>query len=147
MIQRVSQASVSIQGKVHAAIREGMVVLLGIGEDDTFEDVDWLCRKLLSLRIFSDREDKMNLAVTEVGGEIMVISQFTLHANYKKGNRPSFIHAAKPEVAIPLYTRFLEHLSHLYPEHVVHGEFGAMMEVALINNGPVTITMDTKNKE
>lgn len=147
VIQRVSEASVFIDGVCHAAIGQGLVVLLGICDDDTMEDIDWLCRKLIALRIFNDHESKMNLSVADFGGEMMVISQFTLHAKYKKGNRPSFIHAAKPEVAIPLYNSFIEHLSLLHHGRVVQGRFGAMMEVSLINSGPVTITMDTKNKE
>jgi len=122
-------------------------VLLGIEDADTDEDIDWLCGKIVRLRIFGDREGVMNLAVTEVKGEILVVSQFTLHASTKKGNRPSYIKAARPEIAIPLYEKFIKQLSLELGKPVATGEFGAAMQVSLINDGPVTISIDTKNKE
>ncbi len=124
-----------------------MLILLGIEEADTQEDVDWLCQKLTKLRIFSDENDAMNLDVNQVEGSFLVVSQFTLHALTKKGNRPSFIRAARPEVAIPLYELFLKHLAEISGRPVQSGEFGAMMEVKLLNDGPVTILMDSKRKE
>ncbi len=125
----------------------GMLILLGIEEADTQEDVDWLCQKLTKLRIFSDENDAMNLDVNQVEGSFLVVSQFTLHALTKKGNRPSFIRAARPEVAIPLYELFLKHLAEISGRPVQSGEFGAMMEVKLLNDGPVTILMDSKRRE
>ena len=125
----------------------GMLILLGIEEADTQEDVDWLCQKLTKLRIFSDENDAMNLDINQVGGSFLVVSQFTLHALTKKGNRPSFIRAARPEVAIPLYELFLKRLAEISCREVQSGEFGAMMEVELLNDGPVTIIMDSKNRE
>ena len=124
-----------------------MLVLLGIEEADTQEDVDWLCQKLTKLRIFSDEQDAMNLDINQVGGSFLVVSQFTLHALTKKGNRPSFIRAARPEVAIPLYEQFLKHLAEVSGREVQSGEFGAMMAVELLNDGPVTIIMDSKRRE
>jgi len=132
---------------VKSEIGLGMLVLLGIEEADTQEDVDWLCQKLTKLRIFSDENDAMNLDVNQVGGSFLVVSQFTLHALTKKGNRPSFIRAARPEVAIPLYEMFLKHLAEVSGREVQSGEFGAMMEVELLNDGPVTIIIDSKRKE
>ena len=145
--QRVSRASVTIEGKVKSAIGSGMMILLGIEEADNEEDVEWLCAKLSKLRIFSDENDAMNLDINQIGGSFLVVSQFTLHAMTKKGNRPSFIRAARPEQAIPLYERFVKRLREVSGREVLTGEFGAMMDVELINDGPVTIIMDTKNKE
>jgi len=145
--QRVTHASVTIEGKVKSEIDLGMLILLGIEEADTQEDVDWLCQKLTKLRIFSDENDSMNLDINQVGGSFLVVSQFTLHALTKKGNRPSFIRAARPEVAIPLYELFLKHLAEISTREVQSGEFGAMMAVELLNDGPVTIIMDSKHRE
>lgn len=145
--QRVSRASVTIDGKVKSAIGMGMMVLLGIEEADNQEDVEWLCQKLSKLRIFSDDQDAMNLDINQVEGSFLVVSQFTLHAMTKKGNRPSFIRAARPEYAIPLYELFVKRLHQVSGREVLTGEFGAMMDVELINDGPVTIIMDSKNKE
>ena len=145
--QRVSRASVTIDGQMKSAIGLGMMVLLGIEEADNEEDVEWLCGKLTKLRIFDDGNDAMNLDINQVGGSFLVVSQFTLHALTKKGNRPSFIRAARPEQAIPLYELFVNRLHELSGREVLTGEFGAMMEVELINDGPVTILMDSKHKE
>lgn len=145
--QRVSRASVTIEGKLKSAIGCGMMVLLGIEEADNEEDVEWLCAKLAKMRIFADANDAMNLDINQVGGSFLVVSQFTLHAMTKKGNRPSFIRAARPEQAIPLYELFVKRLHEVSGREVLTGEFGAMMEVELINDGPVTILMDSKNKE
>ena len=145
--QRVSRASVTIAGKVKSKIDQGMMVLLGIEESDHEEDVEWLCSKLAKMRIFSDENDAMNLDINQMGGSFLVVSQFTLHAMTKKGNRPSFIRAARPEQAIPLYELFVKRLHEVSGREVQTGEFGAMMEVELINDGPVTIIMDSKNKE
>jgi D-aminoacyl-tRNA deacylase len=147
VIQRVSEASVSINGKIKAAIGTGLLVLIGIEEADTLADIEWLSGKIVRLRIFGDENRLMNLSVRDVGGEILVISQFTLFADTKKGNRPSYIRAARPEVAIPIYNKVLEQLSTDLAAPVYSGEFGADMQVKLINDGPVTIVMDTKNKE
>ena len=145
--QRVTHASVTIAGKVKSEIGLGMLILLGIEEADNEEDVDWLCQKLTKLRIFSDENDAMNLDINQVAGSFLVVSQFTLHALTKKGNRPSFIRAARPEVAIPLYEQFLKHLAEVSGREVQSGEFGAMMAVELLNDGPVTIIMDSKHRE
>ena len=145
--QRVSRASVTIEGKLKSAIGLGMMVLLGIEEADNEEDVDWLCGKLSKLRIFGDENDAMNLDINQIGGSFLVVSQFTLHAMTKKGNRPSFIRAARPEQAVPLYELFVKRLHEVSGREVLTGEFGAMMEVELINDGPVTIIMDSKQKE
>ena len=145
--QRVSRASVTIDGKVKSAIKQGMMVLLGVEEADNEEDVEWLCAKLAKMRIFSDENDAMNLDINQVGGSFLVVSQFTLHAMTKKGNRPSFIRAARPEHAIPLYELFVNRLHEISGREVLTGEFGAMMTIELINDGPVTIIMDSKNKE
>lgn len=145
--QRVSRASVTIDGQVKSAIGLGMMVLLGVEEADNEEDVEWLCGKLTKLRIFDDGNDAMNLDINQVGGSFLVVSQFTLHALTKKGNRPSFIRAARPEQAIPLYELFVKRLHEISGREVLTGEFGAMMEVELINDGPVTILMDSKHKE
>lgn len=147
VIQRVSHASVTINGVCKSAIKEGFMILVGIEEADTQEDADWLCKKVIGLRVFDDENGVMNKSILEVGGNILVISQFTLHASYKKGNRPSYIHAAKHETAIPLYEYFCNELSIALGHEVGTGEFGADMKVELLNNGPVTICMDSKNKE
>lgn len=145
--QRVSRASVTIHDKVKSQIGIGMMVLLGIEEADNEEDVEWLCAKLSKLRIFSDENDTMNLDINQVKGSFLVVSQFTLHALTKKGNRPSFIRAARPEQAIPLYELFLKRLAEISGREVLSGEFGAMMDVELVNDGPVTIIMDSKHRE
>lgn len=145
--QRVSRASVTIEGKVKSAIGPGMMVLLGIEEADNEEDVEWLCGKLSKMRIFGDENDAMNLDINQIGGSFLVVSQFTLHAMTKKGNRPSFIRAARPEQAIPLYELFVKRLHEVSGREVLTGEFGAMMAVELVNDGPVTIIMDSKQKE
>lgn len=147
VIQRVSTASVTINGDMTAAIAAGFLVLLGIETIDNKEDADWLCKKIVQLRVFNDDAGLMNKDIKEIDGEILVVSQFTLHASYKKGNRPSFIHAARPEQAIPLYNYFVEQLSILLDKPIQTGTFGADMKVALVNDGPVTILMDTQNKE
>lgn len=147
VIQRVEFASVSVNGSVKSVIGNGLLVFLGIEENDNEEDIQWLCSKISRLRIFNDNEGLMNLSVTETGGDIMVISQFTLHASTKRGNRPSFINAARPETAIPLYQEFVRRLSLEYGNEVKTGEFGAMMKISLLNDGPVTIVIDTKIKE
>ncbi len=146
VIQRVSSSSVTIGGEVVAAIDYGMTVLVGFEEADTQEDIDWMCRKIAALRIFDDENGVMNLSVTDTGGEVLVVSQFTLFASTKKGNRPSYIFAAKPETAIPLYEKFKKILSECVGKEIQCGEFGAEMEVALVNDGPVTIFIDSKNK-
>lgn len=145
--QRVSRASVTIAGRLKSAIRTGMMILLGIEEADNEEDVEWLCAKLSKLRIFDDGNDSMNYDINQVGGSFLVVSQFTLHALTKKGNRPSFIRAARPEQAIPLYELFVKRLREVSGREVLTGEFGAMMDVELINDGPVTILMDSKHRE
>ena len=147
VIQRVSHASVTIEGVCKSAIKEGFMILVGIEEADTQEDADWLCKKIIGLRVFDDENGVMNKSVLDVDGEILVISQFTLHASTKKGNRPSYIKAAKHEVSVPLYETFCNELSISLGKQVGTGEFGADMKVELLNNGPVTIWMDTKNKE
>lgn len=145
--QRVTHASVTIDGKVKSQIGLGMLVLLGVEEADTEEDVEWLCAKLAKLRIFDDGNDSMNFDINQVGGSFLVVSQFTLHALTKKGNRPSFIRAARPEQAVPLYEFFMKRLAEVSGREVQSGEFGAMMEVDLLNDGPVTILMDSKRRE
>lgn len=147
VIQRVKHASVTIEGNVKSAIQQGFLILLGIGDDDNNEDIDWLVRKVIGLRIFDDENGVMNRNIMETGGDALVVSQFTLMASYKKGNRPSYIHAAKHEIAIPLYNHFCEELSKAMGKPVGTGEFGADMKVELLNGGPVTICMDTRNKE
>ncbi len=147
VIQRVTGASVKIEGKEHASVGQGMLVLLGIEQEDTEEDVIWLTRKISQLRIFNDEQGVMNLSVNETGGDILVVSQFTLHAKTKKGNRPSYVRAAPPETAIPLYENFLKKLQEQIDGRVRSGVFGARMEVSLVNDGPVTILIDTKRKE
>ncbi|MDR2936703.1 MAG: D-tyrosyl-tRNA(Tyr) deacylase [Rikenellaceae bacterium] len=147
LIQRVSQASVTVGAREQGTIGRGLLVLVGIEEADTMEDVEWLSQKLVKLRIFDDAAGMMNLDVREVGGEVLVVSQFTLHAQVRKGNRPSYIRAARPEHAVPLYGAFIAAVSRELGRVVPTGEFGAMMEVALANDGPVTIWIDSKNKE
>ena len=147
VIQRVKEASVTIRGAVKSSIGLGLLVLVGIEDSDDQEDIEWVCGKIVRLRIFSDDHQLMNLSVMDVGGEILAVSQFTLHASTRKGNRPSFIKASKPETAIPLYEEFLRRLSDNLGKPVHSGEFGADMKVGLINDGPVTIIIDTKNKE
>jgi D-tyrosyl-tRNA(Tyr) deacylase len=147
VVQRVKNAAVYIHGKVHSEIKQGFLILLGIEVLDTEEDVLWLAKKIAQLRVFSDDEGAMNLSVLDIGGELMLVSQFTLHASTKKGNRPSFIKAARPEAAIPLYRKFIDQLEKETNKTVATGEFGAMMDISLINDGPVTIIIDTKNKE
>lgn len=147
VIQRVSKASVTIDNEEVSSIKKGLVILLGIENDDTEEDVVWLCRKIYSLRVFNDNNGVMNLSMGDVDAEAMVVSQFTLHAKTKKGNRPSYIKAAHPDKAIPLYKTFISELQKLSSKPIKTGEFGAMMEINLTNSGPVTIIIDTKNKE
>ena len=147
VIQRVKHASVTIDGNIKSAIQKGLLILLGIGEDDDENDVKWLVNKVIGLRIFDDEQGVMNKSVMDIGGEALVVSQFTLMASYKKGNRPSYIHAAKHEISIPLYKFFCQELSRAMRKKVGEGEFGADMKVELLNDGPVTICMDTKNKE
>lgn len=147
VIQRVSHASVIIDGAVKSAIQKGYLILLGICEEDTQEDVEWLVKKVIGLRVFDDENGVMNKSIMDVGGEILVISQFTLFASYKKGNRPSWLRAAKHDISIPLYNEFCKCLSEALGKPVGTGEFGADMKVELLNDGPVTICMDTKNKE
>lgn len=147
VIQRVLTASVTIHGDMKSAIGPGFMILLGIETEDNHEDAEWLAKKIAGLRVFSDEAGLMNKDLVGIDGDIMVISQFTLHASYKKGNRPSFIMAARPEQAIPLYEYFVQQLHVLTGKEIATGEFGADMKVALVNDGPVTIIMDTKNKE
>ena len=147
VIQRVSEASVEIEQKIVARINQGLLVLVGIEEEDTFEDSNWLVSKIVNLRIFPDENDVMNLSIKDVNGEIIVVSQFTLHALTKKGNRPSYIKAAKPDIAIPMYEKFVQQLEFELGKKIQTGQFGADMKVALVNNGPVTIIIDSKNKE
>ena len=147
VIQRVARASVSTGGRIKSQIGPGLLILAGIEDADTPEDVEWLSNKIVQLRIFDDAEGVMNLSVLETGGSIMVISQFTLHARTRKGNRPSYIRAAKPGTAIPLYESFIATLTKLSGKETATGEFGAMMQVELVNDGPVTIIIDTKEKE
>ncbi len=146
VIQRVSEASVTIEGKVEGKIDTGFLVLLGITHSDTREDIEWLGKKIIGMRIFGDEEGKMNLDLKTVSGNILLISQFTLHASTKKGNRPSFIDAAKPEIAIPLYEQMIEFLGQELGSPIQCGIFGADMKVALLNDGPVTIVIDSKNR-
>ncbi len=147
VIQRVSHASVTIGGQVKSSIQQGYLILLGIEESDTEEDINWLVRKVIGLRVFDDENHVMNRSIMDVQGDILVVSQFTLFASYKKGNRPSWIRAAKHETSIPLYQSFCKELSNALGKEVYTGEFGADMKVELLNDGPVTICMDTHNKE
>jgi D-aminoacyl-tRNA deacylase len=147
VIQRVKESSVEISGIIKASIGKGLLIFIGIEDADSMDDIRWISGKIVRLRIFSDENQQMNLSVLDIGGEMMVISQFTLFGDTKKGNRPSFIKASKPEIAIPLYEQFLKQLSLDFGSIVKSGEFGADMKVALVNDGPVTIIIDTKNKE
>lgn len=147
VIQRVSEASVTIGGEIKSEIENGLLILLGIEPEDGEEDIQWLCKKIANLRIFDDADGVMNKSVQDIAGNIIVVSQFTLHASTKKGNRPSYIRAAKPEIAIPLYEYFVTRLSFESKIVVQTGEFGADMKVRLLNDGPVTILMDSKNRE
>lgn len=147
VIQRVSNASVRVDGQITGHIDQGLLVLLGIEPADDNSDLEWLAAKLIKLRIFSDADQNMNLSVEDVGGEILVVSQFTLHASTKKGTRPSFIKAARPEQAEPMYEQFCDHISQELGKPTQKGVFGAMMDVQLTNDGPVTIIIDTKNRE
>jgi D-tyrosyl-tRNA(Tyr) deacylase len=146
VIQRVTNASVTIGGNVKSSIGKGLLVLVGIEDADTPEDIEWLSNKIVNLRIFDDSEGVMNLSVKDDGGDIIAVSQFTLHASTKKGNRPSYIKASKPEVAIPIYEKFVETLETNLGKAIQTGEFGADMKVSLLNDGPVTIVIDTKNR-
>lgn len=147
VLQRVSEASVTIDGNKVADIKSGLLILLGIENADNQDDIDWLANKIINLRIFGDADGVMNLSVKEIGGEIIVVSQFTLHASTRKGNRPSYIKASKPEIAIPLYEQFMATLERVFGQTIQTGIFGADMKVALLNDGPVTIVIDTKNKD
>lgn len=147
VIQRVSKASVKIDNKTKDKINSGLLIFLGIEETDTEEDIYWLCGKIVRLRIFNDKNRVMNLSVKDIKGDVMLISQFTLHASTKKGNRPSYIKAAKPNIAIPLYEKFIKHLEMELGKPVQTGEFGAMMDVSLVNDGPVTIIIDSRDRE
>jgi len=146
LLQRVKEASVTIEEKINAQIGQGLLLFVGIEQEDAQEDIDWLCKKVLDLRIFSDNEGKMNHSIRDVEGDIIVVSQFTLHANIKKGTRPSFIKAARPEFAVPLYENFVRTIESSLGKKIGTGKFGADMKVALINDGPVTIILDSKNK-
>ncbi len=147
VIQRVSKASVETDNKIYSQINDGLLVLLGIEDADTAEDIEWLSGKIVNLRIFNDENGVMNVSVKEIDGDILVVSQFTLHASTKKGNRPSYIKASKPELAIPVYEKFLQQLTSDLGKKIYTGVFGADMKVELLNDGPVTIVMDSKNKE
>ena len=147
VLQRVSQASVTIQAEVVAQIESGLLVLIGIEDTDNHEDLEWLSAKIVNLRIFADEDDVMNLSLKDINGDMIVVSQFTLHALTKKGNRPSYIKAARPEIAIPIYESFVQQIEIDFGKKVQTGKFGADMKVSLINDGPVTIIIDTKNKE
>ena len=147
VIQKVTEASVSIENQIVGSIDKGLLVLVGIEDGDTNEDIAWLSSKIVNLRVFDDANGVMNLSVKEVEGEVLIVSQFTLHASTKKGNRPSYIKAARPEVAIPIYEAFIKQVESLLGKRVSTGQFGAMMQVSLCNDGPVTILIDTKNKE
>jgi len=146
VIQRVSEASVTIESRVKASIKSGLLILIGIEEADGDEDIEWLAGKIVNLRIFNDDQGIMNVSVKDCGGEIILVSQFTLHASTKKGNRPSYLKAAKPDIAIPVYEKFITALSKQLDKPVQTGEFGADMKISLVNDGPVTILIDTKNK-
>ncbi|THD33365.1 MAG: D-tyrosyl-tRNA(Tyr) deacylase [Flavobacterium johnsoniae] len=147
VIQRVSHASVTIEGEKVSEIQSGLLVLVGFEDSDTQEDIQWLSAKIANLRIFGDEDDVMNLSIKDIGGDIIIVSQFTLHAATKKGNRPSYIKASKPDIAIPLYENFISQMEADLGKKVQTGRFGADMKVALLNDGPVTIVIDTKNKE
>jgi D-aminoacyl-tRNA deacylase len=146
VLQRVIEASVSIDNRIHSQINNGILVLLGVEHSDTAEDIDWLVKKIVNLRVFNDDNGVMNLSLLDVGGDVMVVSQFTLHARTKKGNRPSYVDAAPPLVSIPLYEQFVAVMQTEVGRNVATGVFGADMKVSLVNDGPVTIIIDTKNK-
>ncbi len=147
VIQKVLQAQVEIEGKIHGKINRGLVIFVGIENADTQDDINWLVHKIKHLRIFNDANGQMNKSLLDIEGEVLIISQFTLHAKTKKGHRPSYIHAAKPDIAIPLYEAFIKKFKENFDQKVATGIFGAMMNVSLINHGPVTILIDTKHKE
>ena len=147
VIQRVSEASVTVNESITGSINQGLLVLMGIEDADTIEDIDWLVGKIVNLRIFNDENDVMNRSVLDIGGQILLVSQFTLHASTKKGNRPSYIKASKPEIAIPMYEKMIATLAIALGKPIQTGIFGADMKVRLLNDGPVTITIDSKNKE
>ncbi len=147
VLQRVSQASVGIDNKIISTIKEGVLILLGIEDADTSQDIEWLCNKIVKMRIFNDENGVMNLSLKDIDGGALIISQFTLHASTKKGNRPGYIKAARPEVAIPLYEEFIREFEKIFEKKVGAGVFGADMKVSLLNDGPVTIILDSKNKE
>jgi D-tyrosyl-tRNA(Tyr) deacylase len=147
LIQRVSEASLSIDGQIYSYIGRGLLVLLGIGSEDSEEDIDWLIKKTLNLRVFDDENQVMNLSLKDIHGEILLVSQFTLHASTKKGNRPSYIKAAKPDISFPLYEKFIEKLKTECQNKIATGRFGADMKISLVNDGPVTIMIDSKQKE
>lgn len=147
VLQRVSEASVTIDGKVNAEIKKGLLILLGIEHEDSEEDIEWLCGKIAKIRVFNDDNGIMNESLLQVNGDVIVVSQFTLHAGTKKGNRPSYIKAAKPDIAVPLYEKFVKRMEQEIGKPVGTGEFGADMKVALLNDGPVTILIDSKNRE
>ena len=147
VIQRVSSASVTIDDKIRSAIKNGLMILLGIEAADDQTDIAWLVKKIVNLRVFNDDEKRMNLSIKDIDGDILLISQFTLHASVKKGNRPSYIKSAHPDLAIPLYNKFIDELELSLSKKIYSGEFGAMMEVALVNDGPVTIIIDSRSKE
>ena len=146
IIQRVTSASVTIEAEIVAKIQSGLLVLVGIEDEDSQEDINWLSQKIINLRIFGDENDVMNLSVKDVNGDIIIVSQFTLHASTKKGNRPSYIKASKPEIAIPSYEKFIQQMEFEFEKKIQTGKFGADMKVALVNDGPVTIIIDSKNK-
>ena len=146
IIQRVTSASVTIEAEIVAKIQSGLLVLVGIEDEDSQEDINWLSQKIINLRIFGDENDVMNLSLKDIQGEIIIVSQFTLHASTKKGNRPSYIKASKPEIAIPFYEKFIQQMELELGKKVQTGKFGADMKVALVNDGPVTIIIDSKNK-
>jgi D-tyrosyl-tRNA(Tyr) deacylase len=147
VVQRVSEASVKVDGLITGEIKQGLLILIGIADEDTNEDIEWLANKLVNLRIFNDEADVMNKSLLEVNGDILLVSQFTLHASTKKGNRPSYIKASKPDVAVPMYEKMIVQLETLLNKKIQTGIFGADMKVGLLNDGPVTIIIDTKNKE
>jgi D-tyrosyl-tRNA(Tyr) deacylase len=147
VLQRVSKASITIKNQIKSKINAGLLILIGIENTDTHEDILWLCGKIIKLRIFEDENEVMNWSIKDIDGDIIVVSQFTLHASTKKGNRPSYLKAAKPDVAIPLYEQFITQLEKEFQKPIQTGEFGADMKVELINDGPITISMDSKNRE
>ena len=147
VIQKVKEASVSVEKKTISSIKKGLLILVGIENADTQEDINWLVKKVVQLRIFSDKNGVMNLSIKDVDGDIIVVSQFTLHANTKKGNRPSYIRAAKPDISIPMYEKFISEMENVLGKEIGTGEFGATMDVELINDGPVTIIIDSKQKD